>query len=73
MAVVTVTDRLPVEPDHVYIIPPNRSMSILNGTLHLFEPKEPRGLRLPVDIFLRSLADDRGEHSIGNHTFGNGF
>ena len=65
MTVLTVTDRMLVEPDHVYIIPSNRSMSILNGALHLFEPKEPRGLRLPVDIFLRSLADDRGEQSIG--------
>jgi two-component system CheB/CheR fusion protein len=65
MPVLTVTDRLLIESDHVYVIPPNRSMSILNGTLHLFEPKEPRGLRLPVDIFLRSLADDRGDQSIG--------
>ena len=65
MPVLTVTDRLLVEPDHVYVIPPNRSMSILNGTLHLFEFTEPRGLRLPVDIFLRSLADDLSEQSIG--------
>jgi len=33
--------------------------------LHLFEPTAPRGLRLPIDFFLRSLADDRQEHSIG--------
>lgn len=65
LPVVTVTDRLHVEPDSVYIIPPNRSMSVLKGTLHLFEPAEPRGLRLPIDIFFRSLADDRNEHSIG--------
>jgi two-component system CheB/CheR fusion protein len=65
MPVVTATDRLQVEPDSVYIIPSNRSMSILNGALHLFEPMEPRGLRLPIDIFLRSLADDRNEQSIG--------
>jgi two-component system, chemotaxis family, CheB/CheR fusion protein len=65
MPVVTATDRLLVEPDSVYIIPPNRSMSILNGALHLFEPAEPRGLRLPVDLFFRSLADDRNEQSIG--------
>ena len=40
-------------------------MSILNGVLHLFEPMEARGLRLPIDFFLRSLADDRHERSIG--------
>lgn len=65
LPVVTATDRILVKPDSVYIIPPNRSMSILNGTLHLFEPTEPRGLRLPIDIFFRSLADDRNEQSIG--------
>ncbi len=65
MPVATATDREPVKPDSVYIIPNNRSMSILNGVLHLFEPTEPRGLRLPIDIFLRSLAEDRNEQSIG--------
>jgi two-component system CheB/CheR fusion protein len=40
-------------------------MSILNGKLHLFEPTETRGLRLPIDIFFRSLADDKQERSIG--------
>ena len=65
MPVAHVTDRLPVKPNHVYVIPPNKSMSILNGTLHLFEPIESRGLRLPVDFFFRSLADDQQEKSIG--------
>lgn len=65
MQVLTVTDRLKVKPNCVYIIPPNRSMSILNGALHLFEPIETRGLRLPVDLFLHSLADDLQEKSIG--------
>jgi two-component system CheB/CheR fusion protein len=49
----------------VYVIPPNKNLSILNGTLHLFEAVEPRGLRLPIDFFLRSLAADRQEYSIG--------
>src|SRR4030043_1424379 len=40
-------------------------MSILRGKLYLFEPIETRGLRLPIDFFLRSLADDRHEQSIG--------
>ncbi|MFZ4521401.1 MAG: chemotaxis protein CheB [Bacteroidales bacterium] len=59
------TDGLRVAPGCVYVIPPNKSMSILNGALHLFEPVESRGLRLPIDIFFRSLADDRQEKSIG--------
>jgi two-component system, chemotaxis family, CheB/CheR fusion protein len=65
MDVLQVKDRMAVKPNCVYVIPPNKSMSILKGVLHLFEPMESRGLRLPVDFFLRSLADDRNEQSIG--------
>ena len=65
MHVFQVKDRMVVKPDCIYVIPPNKSMSILKGVLHLFEPMESRGLRLPVDFFLRSLADDRNERSIG--------
>jgi len=65
MKVVQVTDHLQIEPNHVYVIPPNKSMSILNGYLHLFEPVELRGLRLPIDYFFRSLAEDQHEKSIG--------
>ena len=65
MEVFQVRDRLRVKPDCVYVIPPNREMSILHGVLHLFEPTAPRGLRLPIDFFLRSLAEDQQERSIG--------
>jgi two-component system CheB/CheR fusion protein len=65
MKVIQVKDRTKVEPDCVYVIPPNKDMSILHGVLHLLEPVSPRGLRLPVDFFLRSLAQDQQEHSIG--------
>src|SRR5208337_4283576 len=65
MEVFQVKDRMRVKPDCIYVIPPNRDMSILHGVLHLFEPTTPRGLRLPVDFFLRSLAEDRQDKSIG--------
>jgi len=65
MKVVQVQDRMAVKPDCVYVIPPNKTMSILKGILHLFEPLEARGLRLPIDFFLRALADDQKERSIG--------
>ncbi len=65
MQVIQVTDNLKVNPNHVYVLPPNKSMAILNGRLHLFEPTEQRGLRLPIDIFFHSLADDQQERSIG--------
>ncbi len=65
MEVFQVRDRMRVKPNCVYVIPPNKDMSILHGVLHLFEPTAPRGLRLPIDFFLRSLAEDRQEQSIG--------
>jgi two-component system CheB/CheR fusion protein len=65
LKVVQVKDRTKVEPGHVYVIPPNHDMSILHGVLHLLAPAAPRGLRLPIDFFFRSLADDRREASIG--------
>ena len=65
MKVVQVRDRTKVQPDHVYVIPPNKDMSILRGILHLLEPTAPRGLRLPIDLFLGSLADDQQGRSIG--------
>jgi len=65
MKVFQVKDHMVVKPNCVYVIPPNTSMSILKGALYLFEPIEVRGLRLPIDFFLRSLADDRHERGIG--------
>ena len=65
MKVCQVNDRMVVKPDCVYVIPPNKTMSILKGMLRLSEPIEARGLRLPIDYFLRALAEDRKERSIG--------
>ncbi len=65
MKVFQASDRLKVRANCVYVIPPNKSMSLLNGSLHLFDPIESRGLRLPVDYFFRSLAEDRQQSSVG--------
>ena len=65
MQVFQVRDRMRVEANCVYVIPPNKDMSILHGILHLLDPVAPRGLRLPIDFFLRALADDQRENSIG--------
>jgi two-component system, chemotaxis family, CheB/CheR fusion protein len=66
MKVDQAADGMKVEPNHVYIIPPNRDMAIFHGTLQLtaMEKTSPRGLRMPIDSFLRSLADDQGEMAI---------
>ncbi len=63
--VAQVKDRTKVEPDCVYVIPPNKDMSLLHGVLHLLPQTSPRGLNLPIDFFFRSLADDQREQSIG--------
>lgn len=65
MKVSQATDRLTLKPNCVYVIPPNKSMSILNNALYLFDPIEIRGLRLPIDYFFRSLAIDRQDRSVG--------
>jgi len=65
MPVVEAVDQIAVEPDRVYVIPPNREMAILNGVLLLSVPEQARGQRMPIDGFLRSLAEDQGEHAIG--------
>jgi two-component system CheB/CheR fusion protein len=64
MKVSQVKDRTRVRPDCVYVIPPNRDLSLLHGVLHLLVPVAPRGLRLPIDYFLRSLAQDQQERSV---------
>ena len=65
MPVAQVKDRQKVEPDHVYVIPPGKDMSILHGALHLMPQAMPRGLNLPIDFFFRSLAVDQQERGIG--------
>ena len=65
MTVLQVEDGIRIEPDHVYIIPPDREMALLHGSLHLFIPQTPRGQRLPIDSFFRSMASDLHERAIG--------
>ncbi|HEX9050294.1 MAG TPA: chemotaxis protein CheB [Anaeromyxobacter sp.] len=64
MPVAQVKDGTRVEADHVYVIAPNTDLSILGGVLHVAEPASPRGLRLPIDLFLRALAQDQGSAAV---------
>ena len=64
MQVFEVQDGMTVQINCAYIIPPNHSMAFFNGTLQLLEPTEPRGLRMPIDFFFRSLAQDQRERAI---------
>ncbi|MGL6111509.1 MAG: chemotaxis protein CheB, partial [Rubrivivax sp.] len=65
MQVFEVEDGMVVQPNCAYIIPPNCDMAFLNGALELLEPAAPRGQRLPIDFFFRSLAQDQRERAIG--------
>jgi two-component system, chemotaxis family, CheB/CheR fusion protein len=65
MPVFEVEDGMVVKPNCVYVIPPNRDIALLRGTLQLLEPAAPRGMRLPIDFFFRSLADDQHERAVG--------
>jgi two-component system CheB/CheR fusion protein len=64
MPIQVASDGLKVEPNSIYLIPPNKSMDILNGALHLLEPAQAPGLRLPIDYFFRSLAQEKGPDAI---------
>ena len=65
MKVFQVKDRMVVRPNCIYVIPPNKTMSIFKGILHLHKPLLERGQRLPIDFFLLSLAEERKELGVG--------
>jgi two-component system, chemotaxis family, CheB/CheR fusion protein len=64
MKIVQATDAMPIEPDHVYVIPPGAYLAIRDGALHLSKPSERHGARMPFDFFLRSLAEECGERAV---------
>ena len=64
MPVVQVVDQMPILPNQVYVIAPDRDLTVRDGVLHLVKPAEKRGHRHPVDVLFRSLAADQGERVI---------
>ncbi|MGR2737894.1 chemotaxis protein CheB [Billgrantia sp. Q4P2] len=54
-----------IEPDCVYVIPPNTELSVVDGRLNLATPLESRGMRLPINVLFSSLASAQGEQAIG--------
>ena len=63
--VTEIVDRVLLEAGRVYVIPPNRTLTIDGDVLHIVEPLPVRGPTLPIDVFFRSLAAERGVASIG--------
>jgi two-component system CheB/CheR fusion protein len=65
MPVREVTHDLRVEPNCVYVIPPNATMSIVKGRLKLAPRRKSRKPQHAIDLFLESLAQDQREYAIG--------
>ena len=64
MTVRQATEGMPIERDHLYVIPPGTYLSVGNGALHLSEPQARHGSRLPFDFLLHSLAEEFGKRAI---------
>ncbi|OYY91803.1 MAG: histidine kinase [Sphingomonas sp. 28-66-16] len=64
MPVAEAIDGTIVQPDHLYVIPAGKYLSIANGALRLTKPTEPHGSRLPIDFLFESIAADAGSRSV---------
>ena len=64
LKVLQAEDGMPVERNHVYLIPPGRYLSLSDGALRLSTPPDRHGARMPFDFFLRSLAIECGNRAI---------
>ena len=65
MPVCEAQEGMAVEPDRVYVIPPNRYLAIEDRVLRLSAPPKSPGRPTAIDFFLRSLADAYEERAIG--------
>ena len=65
MPVLQVAERVPIEPNHVYVISPAVQLSMDDGHLEVITPQRPRGRQIAIDIFFRTLADAHLEYAIG--------
>ena len=64
MTVLQATDGMPLEPNHLYVIPPGTYLSVADGSLVLSQPPARHGARLPFDFLLHSLAEDCGARAV---------
>ena len=64
MPVYQVTDNMKIEPNTVYLIPPDKNMSMIDGALQLLDSIRSSGIRHPIDFFLKSLARDLGRSAV---------
>ena len=62
--VAQVTERVRLEPDHAYVIAPNKSLAVVDGHLHVSDVIGFEARRAPVDIFFRTLAEAKDAHAV---------
>lgn len=65
MPVIQVNDTIAIQPNHVYMIPPKKFIQQQADRLLLVEPVKQGGMRMPIDYFFRSLADQKQERAVG--------
>src|SRR5499427_2315196 len=61
MPVVQVNETEKLQADHVYVIPPDRRVQLIDHEISAAEFDEPRGKRAPIDLFFRSVAERVGD------------
>jgi two-component system, chemotaxis family, CheB/CheR fusion protein len=71
VVVTEIRHRTLIEPNHIYVIPPNTVLSVKSGVLEL-SPRKKIDHHLPIDVFFQSLARDRGNRAVGVILSGNG-
>jgi hypothetical protein len=59
-----IEDATPLEPNCVYLNPPNKNVAIFNQVLHLMEPVKTGAINMPIDYFFRALSEDQKEKAI---------
>lgn len=65
MPVHQISDNMQVAANQIYVIPPDKELAILQGSLQLLDRKKTDSLHRPIDTFFRSLAQDQGNKAIG--------
>ena len=64
MRVVQVSEAVKVQPNHVYVIPPNHQLTFEDSMLRLLPPQQARGRRVTIDLFFRTLAHAYGQRAV---------
>ncbi|MBC8550392.1 MAG: hypothetical protein H8D23_12175, partial [Candidatus Brocadiales bacterium] len=64
MKIYEIKDGMKVEPNSIYLNPPDNDVAIMNRTFQLIEPLKSHAVRLPIDSFFRSLSEDQGKMAI---------